>query len=197
MRITKTPAARFYPDVPNNPFYPFDRLGLSANAVMPIGDGSPSPYLAYARGLYNGLGGAPALGADAVQPSMPPSAPQIWGAPPFSSPPIAEATTGGHPFVRSPQSLREWPTFDNGQRPSPVSFNFAANASPVFGRRQPLAPTGPIPDEGVSLAETDAANPSYSSQQPASQGSGERQRADASHRPCRARDDGVEMFRDC
>lgn len=79
IRDTKAPAGWLYPDIRNNPFYPFDQPSLGANAVMPIGDGSPSPYLAYVRELYNGLGGAPTLGADAVQPSMPPFAPPHFG----------------------------------------------------------------------------------------------------------------------
>jgi hypothetical protein len=69
IRETRAPAARSYPDDGGNPFDIHYRRRRGGELFTPVGDGTPPPYLAYARRLYDGLGGGPTLGFDVAQPS--------------------------------------------------------------------------------------------------------------------------------
>jgi hypothetical protein len=79
-------SAKLYADVGGSPFDLFDQQPLGAGTATPAGDGLPSPYLAYDKRTYSGLGGAPTLRPDLVQPSgMEPSA--LASSSPLSSSP--------------------------------------------------------------------------------------------------------------
>ena len=94
-------SAKLYADVGGSPFDLFDQQRLGANTSTPVGDGLSSPYLAYDERTYSGLGGAPTLGPDLVQPSgMEPSA-LASSSPPSSPPPSTMIGTGGLPSEAS------------------------------------------------------------------------------------------------
>ena len=139
IRDASTPPARFYPDVGGNPFGPFDQPG--ANAFTSVGDGSWPPYLAYSRGLSNGLGKAPILdegepGGTAVSPLS-------------NSPFFSGNSAGGRPFVAPPSFPfgRSDPT--DGARPPATSFMYTGNTSLMS--RPPLP--RPIAGEGLSAVD--------------------------------------------
>lgn len=67
MRDASTTRARLYPDPGGNSFGAFDQLGT--NAFTSVGDGTPPPWLTFARALSDWRGKVPALDSGAVQPA--------------------------------------------------------------------------------------------------------------------------------
>jgi len=65
--------AKLYADVGGNPFSSPDRQGLNTNPMVPVGDGSSSPYVAYRDEAPTGPGGAPPLdpSSAAEEPRLP------------------------------------------------------------------------------------------------------------------------------
>lgn len=85
IRETAAPAVRPYPDAGGNPFDLNYQPGLSAEPFTPVGDGTPPPYLAYARGLGTGTGNVPSLGLAPVWPAgMTTSVPEASGPSPYT-----------------------------------------------------------------------------------------------------------------
>lgn len=154
IRHDATPAARPGPNVGSSPFGVFDHQSPDANAFTAVGDGSPPPYLALARSLYNGLGQLPML--DGGEPAG-----MARIAPAFSSPPLSDAPssagteTGSHPFgARRLPYLAGDLGSSEGLRPLSASFSQTATALPMSG---PLSPrpsfAGAISSENLAGAD--------------------------------------------
>jgi hypothetical protein len=144
IRETRAPAAQSYPDDGGNPFDIHYRRGRGGELFTPVGDGTPPPYLAFARRLYDGLGGGPTLGFDVAQPSgMTPLAIPSSSLSPTSSP--SYSGSGAVPFSAPPPS-----SFPN----EPASGDELSTS----GQYLPLSFAGPGPRRVISTPDADLTN---------------------------------------
>ncbi len=163
---------RLHPDIGGNPFGFIDRSRLDDNAFTPFGDGTPPPYLAFARKLYGELGIAPTLDPRVAQPAgMASFAPASSSPSPSGAPSFAGTAPGGLPLSapRSPSMLSS-PTPSDGPRLLSAPLSDTMNPSSASGQHSPLSFTGPIPGKDPSMTETHSADSAASDASLASNG---------------------------
>ena len=160
-------AAKLYADVGGNPFSSSDRQGLNTNPMVPVGDGSSSPYVAYGDEAQNGPGAAPPLNPNSVRSvdmapfALAPSSPPLYSPPSF---PLGATPPPSFPGRVAPAE---------GPRLPLASFTYATNPLPMPGQRAPLSSlAGSAPAEGLSLADAGPADAAAPGALPASDGLG-------------------------
>ncbi len=159
IREGSTPATGPYPNTNAYPFDPYYQLSLGAERFTPVGDGTPPPYLAYARGVGR-LGGAPLPGVGSAQPSgmssftAPPSSPF-----PTSSSPYFGATTGSSPFgAPTPPLFPNMPASGDEPRSPLLSFRHAEVPSLQSVRYSPLSFVGSVPRRDMATVKAEVGN---------------------------------------
>lgn len=145
-------AAPLHSDGSGDLFNLFERPDQGSNAFGPVGDGTPSPYLAFARGLNSNAGGASIVAPEAVQLSgMAPFASATSSQTPISSLSFAGGATDGPP-LKAPPSL----SFLGKSTPQTeyALLGDMTNPLPVSGQQ---SFNRPMPGEGLSGANADRA----------------------------------------